>query len=111
MRCVVCMSRLVPANKVEAIRALGAEVRIVGRSQDDAQAEVDRLVAEEGLVTLPPFDHPDVIAGQGTLGLEIVEDLPERRNGAGPPLRRRPDLGRGRSRSRTAGPQARVIGV
>jgi threonine dehydratase len=71
------MSRLVPANKVEGIRALGAEIRIVGRSQDDAQGEVDRLVAEEGLAALPPFDHPDVIAGQGTLGLEVIEDLPE----------------------------------
>lgn len=74
--CTICMSALVPANKVEAIRALGAEVRIVGRSQDDAQVEVDRLVAEEGKVMLPPFDHPDIIAGQGTLGLEILEALP-----------------------------------
>lgn len=77
VRCVICMSRLVPANKVEGIQALGAELRIVGNSQDDAQAEVDRLAAEEGLATLPPFDHPDVIAGQGTLGLELIEDLPE----------------------------------
>ena len=74
--CTICMSALVPANKVEAIRALGAEVRIVGRSQDDAQVEVDRLVAEEGKVMLPPFDHPDIIAGQGTLGLEVLEALP-----------------------------------
>ena len=42
---VVCMSRLVPENKVDGVEALGAEVRIVGRSQDDAQREVDRLVA------------------------------------------------------------------
>lgn len=77
VRCVVCMSRLVPGNKVEDIRRLGAEIRIVGRSQDDAQKEVERLVAEEGLTMLPPFDHPAVIAGQGTLGLEIVEDFPE----------------------------------
>lgn len=76
-RCIICMSRLVPQNKVEGIKALGAEVRIVGDSQDDAQVEVDRLVAEEGMVMLPPFDHPDVIAGQGTLGLEIVEALPQ----------------------------------
>lgn len=76
LRCVICMSRLVPDNKVEAVRALGAEVRIVGDSQDDAQAEVERLVADDGLTMLPPFDHPDVIAGQGTLGVEIVEDLP-----------------------------------
>jgi len=75
--CVVCMSALVPANKVEAIEALGAEARIVGLSQDDAQVEVDRLVAEEGMVALPPFDHADIIAGQSTLGLEMLEDLPE----------------------------------
>jgi threonine dehydratase len=77
LRCVICMSRLVPHNKVEGIEALGAEVRIVGESQDDAQVEMDRLVAEEGMTALPPFDHPGIIAGQGTLGLEIVEDLPE----------------------------------
>lgn len=77
IRCVVCMSRLVPPNKLEAVKAEGAEARIVGRSQDDAQLEVDRLVAEEGLAAVPPFDHPAVIAGQGTTGLEIIEDLPD----------------------------------
>ena len=76
-RCVVCMSCLVPRNKVEGIEALGAEVRIVGASQDEAQVEADRLLAEEGMTMLPPFDHPDIIAGQGTLGLEIIEGLPE----------------------------------
>ncbi|MEZ0169375.1 hydroxyectoine utilization dehydratase EutB [Microvirga sp. TS319] len=73
VRAVICMSALVPANKVEAVRALGAEVRIVGRSQDDAQDEVERLVRQEGLTAIPPFDHADVIAGQGTIGLEIAE--------------------------------------
>ena len=77
LRCVICMSRLVPGNKVAAVRKLGAEVRIVGASQDSAQEEVERLVAEDGLATLPPFDHPDIIAGQGTLGLEMIEDLPD----------------------------------
>ncbi|RWB17227.1 MAG: hydroxyectoine utilization dehydratase EutB [Mesorhizobium sp.] len=77
MRAVICMSRLVPENKLDAIRRLGAEIRIVGNSQDDAQQEVDRLVAEGGLVMLPPFDHPDIIAGQGTLGLEIMEQVPD----------------------------------
>lgn len=75
--CVICMSELVPANKVEAVRALGADVRILGKSQDEAQIEVDRLVAEKGMIMLPPFDHPDVIAGQGTLGLETLEDCPQ----------------------------------
>lgn len=77
LRATICMSALVPANKVKAIRSLGAEVRIVGRSQDDAQVEVERLLAEDGLTPIPPFDDPDVVAGQGTIGLELVEDLPE----------------------------------
>ena len=75
IRAVICMSKLVPENKLAAIRQLGADIRIVGNSQDDAQQEVDRLVAEEGLVMLPPFDHPAIIAGQGTLGLEIMEQV------------------------------------
>ena len=74
---VVCMSQLVPSNKVDAVRALGAEVRIVGRSQDDAQHEVNRLVADEAMAMIPPFDDPRVIAGQGTLGLEILEQAPD----------------------------------
>ncbi|WP_185975104.1 hydroxyectoine utilization dehydratase EutB [Mesorhizobium sp. WSM4310] len=77
MRAVICMSRLVPQNKLDEIRRLGAEVRIVGNSQDDAQQEVERLVAQQGLVMLPPFDHPDVVAGQGTLGLEMIEQVPD----------------------------------
>ena len=77
IRATVCMSRLVPENKVAEIRRLGADVRIVGDSQDDAQVEVDRLVAGEGMTMVPPFDHAAVIAGQGTLGLEIVEALPD----------------------------------
>jgi len=77
VQCLICMSTLVPQNKIDGIRALGAEVRIVGESQDDAQHEVDRLVAEDGRIMVPPFDHPDIIAGQGTLGLEILEDVAE----------------------------------
>lgn len=73
----ICMSQLVPDNKVAEIRRLGANVRIVGRSQDEAQIEVDRLVTDNGLVMVPPFDDPAVVAGQGTLGLEIVEQMPD----------------------------------
>jgi threonine dehydratase len=76
VRAVICMSRLVPENKVSEIRRLGAEVMIVGSSQDDAQEKVGRLVAEEGLVMIPPFDDSRVIAGQGTLGIEMLEDVP-----------------------------------
>lgn len=73
----ICMSRLVPENKVSEIRRLAADVRITGRSQDEAQVEVERLVAEEGLVMVPPFDNRAVVAGQGTLGLEIAEAMPD----------------------------------
>ncbi|MCP5080376.1 MAG: hydroxyectoine utilization dehydratase EutB [Alphaproteobacteria bacterium] len=76
VRCIICMSELVPQNKVDGIKAQGAEVRTIGRSQDDAQQEVDRLVSEEAMTMLPPFDHPHIIAGQGTLGLEILDQVP-----------------------------------
>ena len=77
MRAVVCMSELVPQAKVDGIRALGAEVRIKGQSQDDALAESLRLVRDEGLVEISPFDDPLVIAGQGTIGLEILAARPD----------------------------------
>lgn len=75
--CIICMSELVPQNKLEAIRALGAETRIIGKSQDEAEIEANRLVAEEGYTMIPPFDHAHVIAGQGTLGLEMLEQVPD----------------------------------
>lgn len=77
MRAVVCMSRLVPKAKVEGIRALGAEIHIAGSSQDEAQVESRRLADEEGLVEISPFDHPAVIAGQGTIGLELLSERPD----------------------------------
>ena len=77
IRAVICMSELVPQAKVDGIRALGAEVRIAGRSQDAAQAEAERLVAEEGLTEISPFDDLLVIAGQGTIGLEVMANHPE----------------------------------
>lgn len=73
----VCLSSLVPRNKVDAIRNLGADVRIVGKSQDDAMDEVARLAREEGMNVIPPFDDPRIIAGQGTVGLELLDDQPD----------------------------------
>lgn len=75
-RAIICLSSLVPANKVAAIEALGAEVRTVGRSQDDAFVEAHRLVAEAGMALIEPFDDPLIVAGQGTIGLELMEDEP-----------------------------------
>lgn len=77
LRAIVCLSSLVPAAKVDAIAALGADIRRVGDSQDAAQAEIDRLVREEHLTDIPPFDHPRVIEGQGTIALELLEERPD----------------------------------
>jgi threonine dehydratase len=80
MRAVVCVSALVPQNKRAALRAVGAEVEVVGSSQDAAQAHAEALARDAGLILVSPFDDPWVIAGQGTCGLEIVERLPEVRS-------------------------------
>jgi threonine dehydratase len=77
MPATICLSSLVPDQKALAIAALGATVRRVGRSQDEAMLEVARVVAEEFLIDLSPFDDPLVIAGQGTIGLELMEDRPD----------------------------------
>ena len=71
------MSELVPKAKVDGILALGAEVVIAGKSQDDALKESLRLVNQDGLVEISPFDDPYVIAGQGTIGLEILQARPD----------------------------------
>lgn len=77
VKSVVCMSTLVPKNKIDAITKLGAEIRIVGQSQDEAEVVANNLVREEGMTLIHPFDDPYVIAGQGTIGIEILEDLPQ----------------------------------
>lgn len=70
----IVMPSNTPPVKIEATRALGAEVFIVGITERVERAEA--LVAERGAALIPPFDHADVIAGQGTIGLEILSDLP-----------------------------------
>lgn len=77
LRAVICMSELVPQVKIDGIKAFGAEVAVVGKSQDDALAESLRLVETEGLVEISPFDDPLVIAGQGTIALEMLEARPD----------------------------------
>lgn len=74
---VVCMSTRVPANKVDGIRRLGAEVVLHGESYDEAEHYAEQLRKDRGLTMIPPFDDPYVIAGQGTIGLELLEDLPD----------------------------------
>ncbi|HSM03273.1 MAG TPA: threonine/serine dehydratase [Longimicrobiales bacterium] len=77
VRAVVVMPTTAPAVKVEGARNLGAEVVFEGTTSLERKARAEAIAAEEGLAMVPPFDHPDIIAGQGTVGLEIVEDWPE----------------------------------
>lgn len=75
MPAVVVCPEDAPAVKVDGMRAVGAEVVFVHPA--DRHEVADRLVAERGATLVPPYDHPWVIAGQGTAGLEIAEDLPD----------------------------------
>src|ERR1700704_467840 len=72
--CAVVMPDVAPKIKVDAVRALGAEVILVSAAERNARTE--EIAASRGMVLIPPFDHADVIAGQGTIGLEIMADLP-----------------------------------
>src|SRR6188474_3537779 len=65
-----------PAIKRDRIARDGAEVVVVGPASDERQARAEAIAAEQGLAIIPPFDDDRIIAGQGTIGLEIVEDLP-----------------------------------
>ncbi len=74
-RAVVFMPEDAPGLKVEAARAYGAEVRFAGRTSVERRGAAERLVELDGLVMIPPFDDARIIAGQGTVGLEIVEQV------------------------------------
>ena len=76
IKSVICMPEGAPISKVEATRNYGAEVVLVPGVYDDAAREAERLSKEHGYTFAHPFNDPYVIAGQGTLGLEIVGDLP-----------------------------------
>ena len=76
-RAVICLPETVPEIKRQAIRSLGAETVVRGKDFDEALAYAGQLQAEQGLTPVSAFDDPCVIAGQGTIGLELLEDLPE----------------------------------
>ncbi|MCB0209109.1 MAG: pyridoxal-phosphate dependent enzyme, partial [Anaerolineae bacterium] len=73
----VCISERVPENKVKALRQLKAEVVIHGQSQDEAEVRAKQIQDERGATLIPPFDDAHIIAGQGTLGLELLADAPK----------------------------------
>ena len=72
----IVMPKAAPIAKVQATQGYGAKVVLAGDCYDDAYAEAMRICADEGAEFLHPYNDPDVIAGQGTLGLEILADLP-----------------------------------
>jgi threonine dehydratase len=77
MRAVVCMAENATPSKVAATKGYGAEVVLHGTIWDEANEKAKELARTEGLTYVHPFDDEQLIAGQGTLGLEIVEDWPE----------------------------------
>jgi threonine dehydratase len=79
-RATIVIPEGAPEIKVERTRALGAEVVRCGNSSDEREHVAGELVESRGLTLVPPFDHPLIVAGQGTVGLEICADLPEVRN-------------------------------
>ena len=77
IRSIICMPDGAPISKVEATKAYGAEVCLVKGAYDDAYAYAKQLQEANGYTFLHPFDDADVIAGQGTIGLEILDQLPD----------------------------------
>jgi len=77
IRAIIVMPNNAPVIKREATAALGAEIVLVGHGSAERQLKAEELAAEHGYVIVPPYNDEQIIAGQGTIGLEILEDLPE----------------------------------
>src|SRR5438034_918549 len=73
------MPETAPAVKVAGVKRWGGEVVLAGRTSEDRQRAAEQIAARERLAVVPPFDHPDIVAGQATVGLEIAEALPDAR--------------------------------
>ena len=76
VRAVIVMPGNAPKNKLEATAALGAEIVTVGPGSEERRLRAEQLAAEHGYAIVPPYNDEKIIAGQGTVGLEILEDLP-----------------------------------
>jgi threonine dehydratase len=76
IKAVVVMPTTAPGVKVEGAKRLGAEVVMEGTTSTERHARAMQLAQAHGYVVIPPFDDPNIIAGQGTVGMEILEDVP-----------------------------------
>jgi threonine dehydratase len=77
VKAIIVMPSNAPAIKREATTKLGAEIITVGPGSDERKAKAEELAARHGYVIVPPYNDEHIIAGQGTIGLEILEDLPD----------------------------------
>ena len=77
VKSVIVMPNNAPQIKREATAKLGAEIVIVGPASDERKAKAEALAAQYGYAVVPPYNDEEIIAGQGTVGLEILEDLPD----------------------------------
>ena len=76
VKAVIVMPSNAPKNKLAATAALGAEIVVVGPGSEERRLRAEELAAQHGYVIVPPYNDEKIIAGQGTVGLEILEDLP-----------------------------------
>ncbi|HXG27973.1 MAG TPA: pyridoxal-phosphate dependent enzyme, partial [Nevskiales bacterium] len=76
IKSLIVMPRTTPSIKVEAVRRLGGRILLHGDTYDEAYEEAQRQAAERGMTFVHPYDDPDVIAGQGTVGMEILRQHP-----------------------------------
>lgn len=74
---VIVMPETAPRVKVDGVRHFGAEVMFAGRTSADRKVRAEAVAADRGLTIVPPFDHPWIIAGAGTVGLEILDQCPQ----------------------------------
>lgn len=77
VKAVIVMPGNAPKNKLDATAVLGAEIVMVGSSSEERRLRAEQLAAEHGYIIVPPYNDEKIIAGQGTVGLEILEDLPD----------------------------------
>jgi threonine dehydratase len=77
LRAVIVMPETTPTVKVEGVKRWGGETIFAGTTSEDRRIKAEEIAGREGLAIVPPFDHADIVAGQATVALEILEELPD----------------------------------